>query len=82
LAVAKISSRTLDIPATGKTYRLTAKQSNNHPSDNIFASAAVESCGTAPFSFGFATQYADANPCGCKVVEVVKTSTTFIKIVI
>ncbi len=51
--------KNIDIPATGKTYRLTAKQSANHPSGNIFASAAVEQCGVAPFSFGFVTQYAD-----------------------
>ncbi len=47
------------IAAMGKTYRLLTNQSKSHPSGNPFVSAAVEGCGTAPFSMGFLTQFAD-----------------------
>ncbi len=53
--------KNVSIAATGKTYRLVAKQAAFHPSGNTFATAAIEGCGTTPISFGFVTQYSDGD---------------------
>ena len=62
LAIAKFElveneMKTINVPATGKTYRLVAEQSNGHPSSDN-PQAVVELCGQPPFSLGFVTSQA------------------------
>jgi hypothetical protein len=62
LAIAKFQlveseMRTINVPATGKTYRLVAEQRTGHPSSDS-PQAVVELCGQPPFSLGFVTSQA------------------------